>query len=322
MSHDSRELATPRRNGTLCLHLTDCEIGNPATPIKRRISAVACVSISTAAALSLSRPYDVASSDGGDHRLEPNGIIPSATVSALSPFRAKQEQTCRARFRSVRFYTRANHLPSRSEITVMVEPRVCARHNYSRETVGDFIRPRRPRATRTRVPLVNTIGRSINYCIACHSRGFARCGARDEGNEGDFGHSGLEVKSGESGGEAGGKDTLPSFAYRFKSRSPRMNERTSGRVEPPVEWESPTGDHKVHACVPTISFDFLACSLTSSTSSFSSFSTVLPLSPDTKGTRSRLSLDVYTHNASKNYTDTRGTQREMLVVLRAYVDST
>lgn len=61
----------------------------------------------------------------------------------------------------------------------------------------------------------------------------------------------LEVRSG-SDGEGGGKDTLPSFAYRFKSRSPRMNERTSGRVEPPVEWESPTGDHKVHTCVPTI----------------------------------------------------------------------
>lgn len=39
----------PERNAAaLCLHLTDCAIWNPATPIKRRISAaVACVSIFT-----------------------------------------------------------------------------------------------------------------------------------------------------------------------------------------------------------------------------------------------------------------------------------
>jgi len=48
--------AEAERASVLCLHLTDREIWNPVTPIKRRITAVACVSIFTPQPYPLARP--------------------------------------------------------------------------------------------------------------------------------------------------------------------------------------------------------------------------------------------------------------------------
>jgi len=51
-------IAELERSGAsvLCLHLSDREIWNPVTPIKRRITAVACVSIFTPQPYPLARP--------------------------------------------------------------------------------------------------------------------------------------------------------------------------------------------------------------------------------------------------------------------------